>query len=152
MLDMTEYTPLSDFARPETRDALAALREVRKRQDTLRQKLADLDVVELEAAHAARDAGASWRELALAAGLAKFSSAQRRYDAGSIEERRAQVAASKIPGAKAAPDPLPGVSLAEAATRLGITVSQVRTRADRGELSTVTATYRGREVRRVILD
>lgn len=149
---MTDYVPLHDFTRADTHDALAALRKVREQQDAVRAKLADLDVVELEAAHAAKAAGASWRELALAAGLGGLTAAQRRYAPASISERRESVAASKVPGAKAAPDNLPGVSLAEAAKRLGITESQVRTRADRGEVKTVTATYRGREVRRVVLD
>ena len=96
--------------------------------------------------------GAEPRELALAARLGGLTAAQRRYAPASITERREAVAASKVPGAKVAPDNLPGVSLAEAAKRLGITESQVRTRADRGEIKTVTATYRGREVRRIVLD
>lgn len=137
--------------RPATA-ALARLRAVRAEQDVLRAQIAELDVVELEAAHAARDGGASWRDLAVAAGLGALSSAQRRYAPKTLDERRVAVAASKVPGVKAEPDNLPGVTLAEAARRLELSEWEVRKRAFRGDLRTVEAIYRGRKIRRIVLD
>lgn len=63
-------------------DALAQLRAARV-------LLAELEELELELARDARAGGASWRDLAAAAGLGSRSAAQARYTAASVEDRRA---------------------------------------------------------------
>ncbi len=83
---------------------------------------------------AANRDGLTWEEVARAAGLRTANQARARAERAmgvtevSPSRRRA--------GARNAPVELPGVSVAEAARRLGVARSTVYDRIDRGELAT----------------
>lgn len=134
-----------DLVKRPALEALARLRAIRAEQSALEE-------AELEAAHEARAGGASWRDLAVAAGLGAGTSAQRRYAPASIEERREASRTSKTPVAERQVYDLPGVSLAETMQRLGLTEAQARTQIANGTIPSVEVEYRGRRIRRAIFD
>ncbi|MBG9885508.1 hypothetical protein ABE10_02670, partial [Bacillus toyonensis] len=117
-------------------DALSRLRAARELQR-------DLEVAELEIAREARAEGASWADLAEAAGLNARSAAQRRYGASTVDERKAAASESSRRAAPTAPA-MPGLSIAETARRLGITDVTVRARIERGEIAVLETVKRGK--------
>lgn len=139
----------------DSRRALAALEAARLPLDRLagiRGAVAalDADSATLAAVREALDAGSGWDEIASAAGLG-LAAAKWRWQGSDAE-----IAARHEAGRKRAvrptsrPDDLPGLSVAEAATALGVTAQAIYLRASRGQLRTETVTLPdGRSYKRV---
>ena len=114
----------------------------------------EADPASLLAVRAALDAGATWDDIADAAGLSA-SAAKYRW-AGDDDEITARHEASRRrkrerPSTK--PTDLPGLSVADAAARLGITAQGVYQRITRGLLTAETIELAdGRRYKRVFLD
>ena len=128
-----------DRVRPDDGHA-RALTESIKRIAQRRQKVADeLEAVDREYAEtllkAYRD-GLSWAEVAKAAGLRTGNQARMRAERAMSD---AEIAPSRrragAPASRPAP---PGISVAEAAERLGVAQSTVYERVDRGEINATT--------------
>jgi transposase-like protein len=112
----------------------------------------DADPAALTAVRAALDTGASWSDIAQAAQLSPAASRWRWR--GSDEEIAARHEAgrkrSERPSSK--PTGLPGLSVAEAAKQLGVTVQAIYLRVSRGQLRAETVTLAdGRSYKRVFL-
>ena len=140
---------------PETRDALAALERATSPLDKLagiRRLIAALDddPATLTAVRDALDVGVTWDEIAAAAGLSP-SAAKWRWQ-GSDAEIAARHEAGRKRSARPSSKPtdLPGLSVAEAAAQLGISVQGVYQRVNRGLLKSETVTLGdGRTYKRV---
>lgn len=78
-------TPHPDHTPQDYLAKIAAARALRR----------ELDELEMRAAQQARELGASWADLGAAAGIAR-ASAQGRYGAATVEERREQFALRKV--------------------------------------------------------
>ena len=93
----------------------------------------------LAAARAAVDAGATWDEVADAAGLSP-SAAKYRWagDDDAIAERQEASRRRKRDRPSSVPTDLPGESVAEAAKRLGVTAQAIYQRVNRGQLEART--------------
>ena len=113
----------------------------------------DADPAALRAVRDALDGGAGWSEVAKAAGLAP-SAARWRWsgdDAEIAARREAGRKRSERPSSK--PAELPGLSVSEAATHLGVTAQAVYLRVSRGQLRAETVTLEdGRSYKRVFLE
>ncbi|MEB0287583.1 hypothetical protein QN355_13575 [Cryobacterium sp. 10S3] len=149
------------FLSAETGTALAALAALDSAADPLdrvrgirRLLLAlDADPATLAAVRDALAAGTGWEAIAAAAGL-KPPAARWRWS-GSDSEIAARLEAGRKRSARpsSVPTELPGYSVAEAATRLGITVQAVYLRVSRGKLASQTIELPdGRSYKRVFLD
>ena len=146
----------SDLSR-ESQHALDLLSRVSEPLDRL--KALRLLVVALERdpavlrnVRAALDGGASWEEIADAAGLG-LAAAKWRWK-GTDEEIAARLAAGRKRSARpsSVPTGLPGVSVADAARTLGVTAQAVYLRIARGTLEATTVTLDdGRSYKRVLL-
>jgi DNA-directed RNA polymerase specialized sigma24 family protein len=102
---------------------------------------------------AVRTSKADWAEIARAAGI-KPAAAKWRWQ-GTDEEIAARHEAGRKRSARASsvPTDLPGLSVADAARRLGVTVQAVYLRISRGQLRSETVTLEdGRSYKRVLLD
>ncbi|MEB0307344.1 hypothetical protein QN345_18800, partial [Cryobacterium sp. 10I1] len=113
----------------------------------------DADPATLAAVRDALAAGTGWEAIAAAAGL-KPPAARWRWS-GSDSEIAARLEAGRKRSARpsSVPTELPGYSVAEAATRLGITVQAVYLRVSRGKLASQTIELPdGRSYKRVFLD
>jgi hypothetical protein len=127
---------------------LARLRGIRSLVTAL-----EADPAQLAAVRAALQAGATWDEIADAAGLSA-SAAKYRW-AGDDDEIAARQEASrkrKRDRPSSVPTDLPGVSVAEAAARLGVTPQAIYQRVTRGLLEAQTVQLPdGRSYKRVFL-
>lgn len=110
-------------------DPLEVLQAIRAMQNAL-----ETDAATLTAVRAALAAGASWDAVAGAAGL-KAAAARWRW-LGTDEEIAARLAAGRKRSARpsSVPTDLPGLSVAEAAAKLGVTASAVYLQVSRGTL------------------
>lgn len=137
-----------DSADPNAQSASAPL----ERLSALRSLVAavDADPAALRAVRDALDAGSGWSEIAKAAGLAP-SAARWRWSGDDVEiaaRHEAGRRRSERPSSK--PMDLPGLSAAEAAKRLGVTVQAIYLRVSRGQLRAETVTLAdGRSYKRV---
>ncbi len=126
-------------------ERVAAIREA--------SSMLDADPAALTAVRAAIDAGASWSDIAQAARLSPAASRWRWQgdDAEIAARHEAGRKRSERPSSK--PTDLPGLSVAEAAQRLGVTAQAVYLRVSRGQLRAETVTLAdGRSYKRVFPD
>lgn len=148
------------FLSPATRAALERLRAIDvdaaaaplDRVRALREASAalDADPAALAAVRAALEAGASWSDVAAAARLSPAASRWRWQgdDAEIAARHEAGRKRSERPSSK--PTELPGLSVAEAATQLGVTAQAIYLRVSRGQLRAKTVTLAdGRSYKRV---
>lgn len=143
------------FLEPSTRDAMRALEDARDplgRLARIRTLIAALedDPATLAAVREALDAGAGWDEIAASAGLGT-AAAKWRWQ-GTDAEIAARHAAGRKRSARPSSKPtdLPGLSVAEAAAQLGISVQGVYQRVSRGLLKSETVVLEdGRSYKRV---
>lgn len=126
-------------------DPLDVLRGIRSVQNAL-----ETDAATLSSVRAAVSAGASWDDVAAAAGL-KAAAARWRW-LGTDEEIAARLAAGRKRSARpsSVPTDLPGLSVAEAAARLGVSASAIYLQVSRGTLESREVTLPdGRTYKRV---
>ncbi|MEO6532649.1 MAG: hypothetical protein ABIO06_03630 [Pseudolysinimonas sp.] len=121
----------------------------------IRAALAELDAdpAALVAVRAALEAGASWSDVASAAGLSPAASRWRWQgdDAEIAARHEAGRKRSERPSSK--PTELPGLSVAEAAQQLRVTAQAIYLRVARGQLRAETVTLPdGRSYKRVFPD
>lgn len=133
-------------------DAPAALDRVRAVRRLLRALEAEPAV--LAAVREARDGGADWAEVAAAAGLSEGAAKQRwAGDDAAIAERREASRRRKRERPSSRPSELPGLSVAEAAAKLGVTAQAIYLRVSRGQLASRTVELPdGRKYKRVFPD
>jgi len=158
----------NDFLAPGTRAALDAVSELTAvngadgaetaplaRLQAVRTLLHELeaDPVMLTAVRAALDDGATWEQIAEAAGL-KPAAARWRWSGTDAE-----IAARALAGRKrsvrpsSVPTDLPGLSVAEAAAQLGVSAQAVYLQVSRGKLTSETVQLDdGRSYKRVFLN
>ncbi|HEU0182981.1 MAG TPA: hypothetical protein VFR16_12390 [Agromyces mariniharenae] len=113
----------------------------------------EADPASLEAVREALDAGATWDEVADAAGLSA-SAAKYRWAGGdeAIAERQEASRRRKRERPSSVPTDLPGLSVSDAAKRLGVTPQAIYQRVNRGLLEATTVELPdGRKYRRVFL-
>jgi hypothetical protein len=128
---------------------LARLRGIRDLAAAL-----EADPAALAAVRAALADGATWEEVADAAGLSP-SAAKYRWagDDGEIAERHEASRRRKRERPSSAPTDLPGLSVAEAAARFGVTAQAIYQRVNRGLLEARTVELPdGRKYKRVFPD
>lgn len=124
---------------------LEVLRGIRALQNAL-----ETDPATLTSVRAAVSAGAGWEDVAGAAGL-KAAAARWRW-LGTDAEIAARLAAGRKRSARpsSVPTDLPGLSVAEAAARLGVTASAIYLKVSRGTLESREVTLPdGRTYKRV---
>jgi len=145
--EVSELTAVSGATGAET-EPLARLQAVR----TLLHEL-EADPVRLTAVRAALDDGATWEQIAEAAGL-KPAAARWRWSGTDAE-----IAARALAGRKrsvrpsSVPTDLPGLSVAEAAAQLGVSAQAVYLQVSRGKLTSETVQLDdGRSYKRVFLN
>ncbi|MCD1572781.1 hypothetical protein [Agromyces mediolanus] len=133
-------------------DAPAVLDRVRAVRRLLRALEAEPAV--LAAVREARDGGAGWAEVAAAAGLSEGAAKQRwAGDDAAIAERREASRRRKRERPSSRPSELPGLSVAEAAAKLGVTAQAIYLRVSRGQLASRTVELPdGRKYKRVFPD
>ena len=142
---------LSDSSRRALK-ALSAARTPLERVAAVRGAVAALDADDatLVAVREALDAGAAWSDIAAAAGVG-IAAAKWRWQ-GTDPEIAARHAAGRKRAVRPSSRPadLPGLSVAEAAALLGVTVQAVYLRVSRGQLRAETVTLPdGRSYKRV---
>lgn len=112
----------------------------------------DADPAALAAVRQAVTSGASWEQIGAAAGLSPAAAKARWQgsDAEIAERQQASRKRSARPSAK--PTDLPGLSVAEAAEKLGVSVQAIYLRVTRGQLQAQTVELPdGRKYKRIIL-
>ena len=113
----------------------------------------EADPAQLDAVRGALDARASWEEIADAAGLSP-SAAKYRWagDDAEIAARQEASRKRKRDRPSSVPTDLPGLSVSEAAARLGVTPQAIYQRVTRGQLDAQTVQLPdGRSYKRVFL-
>lgn len=113
----------------------------------------DAEPAALAAVREALDAGATWDEVADAAGLSP-SAAKYRWagDDDAIGQRQEASRKRKRERPSSVPTDLPGLSVSEAAKRLGVTPQAIYQRVNRGLLEATTVELPdGRRYKRVLL-
>ncbi|ANJ26475.1 hypothetical protein [Agromyces aureus] len=114
----------------------------------------EADPASLVAARAAVEAGATWDDVAEAAGLSA-SAAKYRWagDDDAIAERQEASRRRKRERPSSSPTDLPGESVSEAAKRLGVTPNAIYQRVNRGLVEARTVTLPdGRSYKRVFFE
>lgn len=153
------------FLEPDAASALAALEQLESRTEQvaplarlrgIRSLVAALeaDPASLRAVREALDAGATWDEVADAAGLSP-SAAKYRWagDDDAITTRQEASRRRKRDRPSSVPADLPGLSVSEAAKRLGVTPQAIYQRVTRGLLRAETVELPdGRTYKRVFPD
>jgi hypothetical protein len=127
---------------------LARLRGIRSLVTAL-----EADPAQLAAVRAALDAGATWEQIADAAGLSA-SAAKYRWagDDAEIAARQEASRERKRDRPSSVPTDLPGLSVSEAAARLGVTPQAIYQRVTRGQIEAQTVQLPdGRSYKRVFL-
>ncbi|GAA1947548.1 hypothetical protein [Agromyces allii] len=159
---------MSSFLSPDAAAALAALAALDgghgstgrvpplDRLRGIRSLVAALeaDPAALEAAREAVDTGASWDDIADAAGLSA-SAAKYRWagDDDTIADRQEASRRRKRERPSSVPTDLPGESVSEAAKRLGVTPNAIYQRVNRGLVEARTVTLPdGRSYKRVFFE
>lgn len=129
-------------------DALERLRNIRALLDAL-----DHDPATLQAVRDALDGGAGWEAIAAAAGL-KPAAAKWRWQGSDAEiAERHEAGRRRSARPSSVPTDLPGLSVAEAATRLGVSAQAIYLRVSRGALRAETIELSdGRSYKRVFPD
>jgi hypothetical protein len=153
------------FLGADAADALARLAELERgpaeagpleRLRAVRALIAALerDPAQLEAARAALAAGAGWPEIADAAGLTPGAAKQRwAGDDDEIARRQEASRQRKRERPSSRPSDLPGLSVAEAAARFGVSAQAIYLRIERGTLAARTIELPdGRRYKRVFPD
>jgi len=156
-------TAMSSILAPSTRAALVRLAELNEDQAApplervraIRRLVHELeaDPATLAGVRDALDAGAGWDQIADAAGL-KPAAARWRWS-GTDEDIAARMAAGRKRAVRpsSVPTELPGLSVAQAAATLGVTVQAVYLQVSRGKLASRTVELPdGRSYKRVFLD
>jgi len=147
---------VEDFLSQDTVDAYAELASATQPLDRLRGirslvTALEADAASLTAVRAAIDAGATWNEVAAAAGLGAAAAKWRWQGTDDDIETRLEAGRKRSARPSSKPTDLPGVSVAEAAKRLGVSVQAVYLRITRGTLIAKTVTLDdGRSYRRVM--
>jgi hypothetical protein len=147
-----------EYLTAQTRDAIRRLQDATEPLDRLagiRGVIAALEAepATLDAVRDALQAGATWEEVAAAAGLG-VPAAKWRWQ-GSDAEITARHEAGRKRSARPSSRPrdLPGMSVADAARHFGISVQGVYQRINRGQLHSETITLEdGRTYKRVFLE
>lgn len=153
------------FLGAEASDALARLAALEgddapagplERLGALRALIAALerDPAQLESAREALASGAGWAEIAAAAGLTTGAAKQRwAGDDDEIARRQEASRRRKRERPSSRPSDLPGLSVAEAAARFGVSAQAIYLRIDRGTLEARTVELPdGRRYKRVFPD
>jgi hypothetical protein len=110
----------------------------------------EADPASLTAVREARDAGAGWDDVARAAGLGTAAAKWRWQGTDAEIAARHEAGRKRSARPSSRPADLPGLSVAEAADRLGISVQGVYQRITRGQLRAETVTIAdGRSYKRV---
>jgi len=147
---------VKDFLSQKTVDAYAELATATQPLDRLRcirslVAALEADAASLTAVRAALDAGATWDDVAAAAGLGATAAKWRWQGSDEDIETRLEAGRKRSARPSSKPTDLPGVSVAEAAKRLGVSVQAVYLRITRGTLIAETVTLEdGRSYRRVM--
>jgi len=147
---------VKDFLSQESVDAYAELATATQPLDRLRGirslvAALEADAASLTAVRAALDAGATWDDVAAAAGLGATAAKWRWQGSDEDIETRLEAGRKRSARPSSKPTDLPGVSVAEAAKRLGVSVQAVYLRITRGTLIAETVTLEdGRSYRRVM--
>jgi len=133
-------------------DASPPLERVRAVRRALRALEAEPAL--LAAVREARDDGVDWSQLAEAAGLSEGAAKQRwAGDDAEIADRREASRRRKRARPSSRPTELPGLSVAEAAAKLGVTPQAIYLRVSRGQLEARTVELPdGRKYKRVFPD
>jgi hypothetical protein len=140
---------------PETLAALAALESASAPLERLAAvqnliRALEADPASLTAVREARDAGAGWDDVARAAGLGTAAAKWRWQGTDAEIAARHEAGRKRSARPSSRPADLPGLSVAEAADRLGISVQGVYQRITRGQLRAETVTIAdGRSYKRV---
>lgn len=145
---------LSDSSRRALK-ALSSARSPLERVSAVRGAVVALDADEavLLAVREALDAGASWDSIAAAAGVGVAAAKWRWQGSDSEIAARHEAGRKRAARPSSRPVDLPGLSVAEAAAALGITVQAVYLRVTRGQLRAETVTLDdGRSYKRVFPD
>ena len=129
-------------------DALTRLRDIRALLTALER-----DAATLTAVREALDGGAGWDDVAAAAGL-KPAAAKWRWQGTDAEiAERHEAGRKRSTRPSSVPTDLPGLSVAEAAARLGVSAQAVYLRITRGTLRAETVQLAdGRSYKRVFFD
>ena len=149
---------VDDFLSVETVSRLRELEGLARPLDRLRgirslTAALEADAASLTAVRGALDDGASWDDVAAAAGLSA-TAAKWRWQ-GSDEEIAARLGAGRKRSARPSSKPtdLPGLSVSEAAQKLGVSVQAIYLRVTRGTLRAETVTLEdGRSYKRVFVE
>lgn len=130
----------------DARSGIERLRGIRSLSEFLKHE-------ELAAVRDALDAGADWEAIADAAGLQPAAAKWRWQGTDAEIAERHEKGRKRSVRPSSVPTDLPGLSVAEAATALGISAQGVYLRASRGQVRTETVTIAdGRSYKRVFLD
>src|SRR6201999_3887033 len=109
------------------------------------------DAATLAAVRAALGAGATWDEVAGAAGLGLAAAKWRWQGPDREDAARHEAGRKRSARPSSVPTDLPGLSVADAAKRLGVTVQAVYLRISRGQLEATTVELPdGRKYKRVL--
>lgn len=140
---------VADGDSSETRpDALSRLRDIRSLSAEL-----DKDSATLEAVREAIAAGASWESVAAAAGLGVSAAKWRWLGTDDEIAERHEAGRKRAARPSSVPTDLPGLSVSDAAKRLGVTAQAIYLRVSRGSLRAETVELAdGRTYKRVFLD
>jgi len=143
---------------PSAQDAMRAARNATEPLDRLagiRNLIAALenDAATLAAVRQALDSGKTWDEIAASAGLAPAAAKWRWQGSDSEIAARHEAGRQRAKRPSSKPTDLPGMSVAEAAKHLEISVQGVYQRITRGQLKAETVTLGdGRSYKRVFPD
>jgi hypothetical protein len=143
------------FLDPRTQDAMRAVQDATGPLDRLagiRGLISALedDAATLAAVREARDAGVGWDAIAGAAGLGAAAAKWRWQGSDAEIAARQEAGRRRAARPSSKPSGLPGMSVAEAAAHLGISVQGVYQRITRGALRAETVTLDdGRSYKRV---
>jgi len=133
-------------------DALLAASTPLESVRATRAAAAELDASLLGIVREALDGGASWDEVADAAGLTPAAAKWRWQGTDADIETRFAAGRKRSQRPSSVPTDLPGLSVAEAARSLGITPQAVYLRVTRGQLRAETVTIAdGRSYKRVFV-
>lgn len=112
----------------------------------------EADPASLAAVRGAEESGASWEQVGAAAGLSPAAAKARWQGSDDEIAERQQASRKRSVRPSAKPVDLPGLSVAEAAEKLGVSVQAIYLRVTRGQLDAQTVELPdGRKYKRVFL-
>ena len=154
-----ERVAVARFLSDASRRALKALSgarsplERRRRRSAAPSTALEADEATLTAVREALDAGAGWDEIAAAAGLGVAAAKWRWQGTDAEIAARHEAGRKRAARPSSRPADLPGLSVAEAAAALDVTVQAIYLRVSRGQLRAETVTLPdGRSYKRVFPD